>query len=163
MKITHYGLSLLLSLFLSTAYAVDQAPSEVGDAAANARYWDLLSELRCVVCQNQSLADSNASLAQDLREEVKEMFMKGLSNEEITAFLVKRYGEFVLYRPPVTQKTYVLWGGPFLLLLIGLLVLIYFVRRHGRDSQTVGGTLSDAEQQRLDALLTSKPDSKQGK
>lgn len=87
------------------------------------RFDQLTLELRCLVCQNQNLADSDAPLAHDLRREVHEMLLTGKSNEEIKQFLVERYGDFVLYRPPVQKNTYLLWLGPLLLFLGGVLIL----------------------------------------
>ena len=87
------------------------------------RFDQLTQELRCLVCQNQNLADSDAPLAHDLRREVHEMLMSGQSNEQIKQFLVERYGDFVLYRPPVQENTYVLWLAPLALFLVGALVL----------------------------------------
>jgi len=108
--------ALLLALALTGAEAAD-TPFEFKDAATEQRYQKLSSELRCLVCQNQSLADSHADLAQDLRNEVYRMLGEGRTDEEIIAFLVDRYGDFVLYRPPVSGTTYLLWFGPVLLLL----------------------------------------------
>ena len=87
------------------------------------RFKQLTQELRCLVCQNQNLADSDAQLAHDLRAEVHEMLLAGNSNDEIKQFMVERYGDFVLYRPPVQKNTYLLWLAPLVLLLIGALVL----------------------------------------
>ncbi len=87
------------------------------------RFDDLTQELRCLVCQNQNLADSDAPLAHDLRREVHEMLLAGQSNEQIKLFLVQRYGDFVLYRPPVQTNTYLLWLGPLILLLAGAWIL----------------------------------------
>jgi len=117
------------------------------------RFKALISELRCLVCQNQSLADSDADLAHDLRLEVYEHMQHGESNKQITKFLVSRYGDFVLYNPPVQRSTYLLWYGPFVLLALGLLILLINVRRRGRQSDT---GFSPEEQARLDALLGDK-------
>ncbi len=103
-------------------------------AEQEAAYTRLIAELRCLVCQNQNLADSNAGLAQDLRREVHEMLTSGQSADQVVDFMVARYGDFVLYRPPVQSNTMLLWGGPFALLGLGLLVLILFLRRRGRDT-----------------------------
>jgi cytochrome c-type biogenesis protein CcmH len=112
----------------------------------------LSGELRCLVCQNQSIGDSNAELAQDLRREVYEMIKAGQSDTEIVSFLVARYGDFVLYKPPVTKATALLWVGPFLLIAVGLFFLIRFIRT--RVATTTGDeALSAEEQARLDALL----------
>lgn len=116
-----------------------------------ARYHRLTQELRCLVCQNESLAASNADLAQDLRREVYHMILDGKSDKEIVDFLVARYGDFVLYRPPVKNTTYLLWGGPLLLFIVGAVVLVVLVRRWGAARQD--SELSEEEQARLDGLL----------
>lgn len=92
-------------------------------------YKKLINELRCLVCQNQNLADSNAELAQDLRKKVVEMIHAGKSEQQIVEYMVIRYGDFVLYRPPVNERTWLLWFGPFVILLLGLFVLVAFVKR----------------------------------
>lgn len=99
------------------------------DPAVEARLRHLSHELRCLVCQNQTLADSNAPLAQDLRQEVRELIVKGLSDQEITDYLVVRYGDFVRYRPAVNAQTLLLWIGPALLLTIGFVSLWWTLRR----------------------------------
>lgn len=122
------------------------------------RYKHLIIELRCLVCQNQSLADSDAGLAHDLRREVWELMDQGQSDTQIIEFLVTRYGDFVLYNPPVKPSTYILWYGPFVLLAIGLLVLLRTLKRRG--SQTESG-FSAEEQERLKQVLgAEKPDRK---
>ena len=93
------------------------------------RYYTLVDELRCLVCQNQTIAESNADLASDLRREVYRMVEDGQSAEEIAGFMVARYGDFVLYRPPLRGGTILLWAGPFLLAAIGLAVLAVYLRR----------------------------------
>jgi len=114
------------------------------------RFKSLIVELRCLVCQNQSLADSDADLAHDLRQEIYELMDTGKSDKEITDFLVARYGDFVLYNPPVKRETWILWYGPFVLLAIGLLVLGYTVRNRKHQSEPA---FSEHEQQRLKQLL----------
>jgi len=99
------------------------------DPAMQARYRGLIDDLRCLVCQNQSISDSNADLAKDLRREVRAMLRKGLSDDEIVKFMVDRYGDFVLYNPPVRGTTLLLWAGPFAMLFAGVLVAAIFVRR----------------------------------
>lgn len=121
------------------------------DPRDEARFHDLTDELRCLVCQNQSIAESNAELAQDLRREVYEMIREGKSNEEIVEFLVARYGDFVRYRPPVRPSTYLLWAGPLILLAIGFVVLAVVVRR--RAAEVTDTALSDQERERLDDVL----------
>jgi len=96
------------------------------------RYHDLIKELRCLVCQNQSLAESDAGLAADLRDEVKAMIIEGADDNEIFRFMTERYGDFVLYQPPLKPQNYLLWVAPFLLLLVGLAVLIRNVARQNR-------------------------------
>lgn len=109
--------------------AVDPTPIQFNDSAEEARFHALVSELRCVMCQNQSLADSNAQIAVDLRHEVLALMRQGKTNTEIKDFLVARYGEFVLYRPQVESKTWLLWFGPAVVLLAGGLVVVGIVRR----------------------------------
>ncbi|MCG8432496.1 MAG: cytochrome c-type biogenesis protein CcmH [Gammaproteobacteria bacterium] len=92
------------------------------------RYRNLSEELRCLVCQNQTIADSDAGLAKDLRKQIREMLLDGASDEEITQYMVSRYGDFVLYRPPVKATTWLLWLGPFLLLVLAGFILIRAVR-----------------------------------
>ena len=105
----------------------DGAPAEPETAVVppwdDKRYYDLLTELRCLVCQNQSLADSDASLAGDLREQVRRMMTEGASDDEIKAFMTERYGDFVLYDPPLKPHTYVLWWAPLFILVLVLLLL----------------------------------------
>ena len=107
----------------------DRQPLEFRDRAEERRFHDLTVELRCVMCQNQSLADSDAPIAHDLRREVFNLMREGRSDAEIKAFLVERYGEFVLYRPPFAGNTALLWIAPALILLGGLAVLVVVVRR----------------------------------
>lgn len=99
------------------------------DPAMQARYEQINRELRCLVCQNQTIADSNATLAQDLRREVREMLTAGKSDAEIRTFMIERYGDFVLYRPRLTPINYLLWAAPVLLLLLGTFVGIRIIRK----------------------------------
>jgi len=99
------------------------------DPVKEARYKQLIDELRCLVCQNQNLADSNAELAQDMRRITYEMVSRGESDEQVVAFMVQRYGEFVLYRPPFQTSTAMLWIGPFIILGVAVLVLLIIIRR----------------------------------
>jgi cytochrome c-type biogenesis protein CcmH len=121
-------LSAALIAVTSPGFAADQAPvpgnaprAATLDPAMATRLKRLESELRCLVCQNQTLADSEAGLAQDLRNQVEDLALQGKSDEEIKAWLQERYGDFVLYRPPVRPSTWLLWFGPFVVLLGGLL------------------------------------------
>ena len=127
-------LALLVSLLLPTialAQTSDPAPLQFRDTAEETRFHDLTTELRCVKCQNQSLADSNAQIAHDLRREVLQLMHEGRSDEDIKRYLVDRYGEFVLYRPQVEGRTWLLWFGPALLLLAGVLVLARILKQRG--------------------------------
>ena len=110
------------------ALAID-AERAFEDPAMQERYEHINRELRCLVCQNQTIADSNATLAQDLRREVREMLAAGKSDDEIRTFMIERYGDFVLYRPRMTAGTFLLWAAPVLLLLIGTFVGIRVIRK----------------------------------
>lgn len=115
---------------LALAQVGNPAPLAFHDRAEEARFRALVTELRCVMCQNQSLADSNAMVAQDLRREVLALMRQGRSDAQIEDYLVARYGEFVLYKPRVEERTWLLWFGPVALLLAGGLVVAFVVRRH---------------------------------
>lgn len=115
------------------------------------RLTNLASELRCLVCQNETLADSQADLAQDLRAQIREQMKAGKSDKEIVAYLTDRYGEFVLYRPPVKPTTYLLWFGPFVLLLGGLAFLYRFINQ--RRQLITEHPLSAEEHRRAEELL----------
>ena len=122
-----FGLS-----FAFAALAIDPLPFK--DAEEEARFRALAAELRCVLCQNQSLADSNAGIAQDLRKEVFALMRQGKSDEEIKVFLTERYSEFVLYRPPMRGRTALIWFGPAVVLLAGAITVIVIVRRRARNA-----------------------------
>ena len=122
--------SRLARFVLPLAFAyLASAAAQPGDPALDARLKHLETELRCLVCQNQTLADSNAPLAEDLRREVRTLANSGKSDDEIRAYLVARYGDFVLYLPPVKGTTWLLWAGPFGLLAAGLAVWLLVLRR----------------------------------
>jgi len=127
-------LKILLCAFLWVLAAplLAQEPLVFEDAAQEERYNQLTLELRCLVCQNQNLADSDAPLAQDLRKEIHEMMVGGQSDEQIKTFLVDRYGDFVLYRPPMQGNTLALWVMPILLLVGGAVVVFFTVRNRNR-------------------------------
>jgi cytochrome c-type biogenesis protein CcmH len=120
------------------------------DPADESRYKLLINELRCLVCQNQNIADSNAELAQDLRQQTYEMIQKGLANEEIVTYMVNRYGDFVLYRPPVKRSTILLWVGPFIILFFAIMVLIKVIRR---SPDAGDDNFSDAQLKEAEDLL----------
>ena len=127
-------LAMLLASSLAFAQASDPTPLQFKDAAQETRFHALAAELRCVMCQNQSLADSNAQIAQDLRREVLALMNDGTSDAEIKRFLVDRYGEFVLYKPEVSRGTWLLWFGPLLLLLAGVIVVFRLVRKRSGET-----------------------------
>jgi cytochrome c-type biogenesis protein CcmH len=120
-----------LALLPMFAAAKEAAPA-ADDPAVEARMLRLTSEMRCLVCQNQTIADSHAGLAEDLREEVRGMVRKGWSDEQIVKYMTDRYGDFVLYRPPVKSSTALLWFGPLVLLVGGCIALVVVLRRRAR-------------------------------
>jgi cytochrome c-type biogenesis protein CcmH len=121
---------------VAVASALLTVASARADDALDARLKSLETQLRCLVCQNQTLAESNAPLAEDLRHEVRALAASGKSDEEIRAYLVERYGDFVLYKPPIKPTTYVLWFGPFLLLAGGAIVWFAVLRRRSRMTRS---------------------------
>jgi len=143
--------SFILVLAMPGFAAAQDARPLAENPQAEARLKALAVELRCLVCQNQTLADSNAPLAEDLRREVRDMIAKNMSDQEIIDFLVARYGDFVLYRPPWKATTTLLWIGPFLLLVAGATVLILALRR--RQKLLPETTVSEADHQRVADLL----------
>lgn len=145
---------ILLLCFLPLMSYAGEAQDMAKDPVLEKRMVVLAGELRCMVCQNESLASSHAPLAEDLRREVRELMQKGMSDQEIKDYLVARYGDFVLYKPPVKGSTLVLWLGPFALLLGGLGVLVYQLRK--RRKMVVEATLSPAEEARAAALLNDE-------
>lgn len=150
-----YSLIAALCLLPFAAWA-EQAKDLAEDPVVEKRMVKLAENLRCLVCQNESLASSHAELAEDLRKEVREMIKKGMTDKEITDYLVARYGDFVLYEPPMKATTVFLWFGPFALLLIGAGVLFYQLRK--RRKSVPEATLSAEEQQRAAALLNDQED-----
>ncbi len=116
------------AIVATVAIGGEAAPT-TADPVLEERVNKLSEELRCLVCQNQSLADSHAELAIDLKNQVRDMLKQGMSDKQITDFLVQRYGDFVLYRPPVKSTTWLLWGGPFVLLIAALAVFFVKLRR----------------------------------
>jgi len=129
------ALLFFLLLLLATPLAAIE-PMDFADAAQETRYRALAHELRCLMCQNQSLADSPSGIAQDLRREVLELMQAGKTDAEIKQHLVERYGDFVLYRPPMRSDTWLLWFGPGVLLLLGAIGLVVIIRRRAPRSAT---------------------------
>jgi cytochrome c-type biogenesis protein CcmH len=143
---------LVIILLIPSLAAAEEARPLADNPQVEARLKTLAVELRCLVCQNQTLADSHAPLAEDLRREVREMIAKDMSDKEIIDFLVQRYGDFVLYRPPWKASTSLLWLGPFLLLIAGATGLVFALRR--RQKKLADVTLSEEEHNRVAQLLS---------
>ena len=145
----------LLAVF-APAYAVKDI--ELDNLEDEARFTELANELRCMVCQNQSIADSNAELAKDFRNQVKEKINAGESNQQIREYMVARYGDYILYRPPFNMATALLWGGPFLLILVGIFIIARIIKR--RPQKDDAGAQTDAEQKaRLKKMLEEEGES----
>ena len=142
----------VLASVLMAQVQEEEVPSD--DPVIEQRLTNLSKELRCLQCQNQTLADSPAGLAADLRREIRVQMKAGKSDQEIVAFLTQRYGDFILYRPRVTFITYLLWFGPFVLLLGGLYVLFTYIKQ--RRDQIAEKPLSADEHRRVEELLASK-------
>ena len=146
-------LALVAATVLGTAIVHAQSvfePRDFSSTEHEQRYRTLVDELRCLVCQNQTIAESNADLASDLRHEVYRMVEDDRSAEDIAGFMVARYGDFVLYRPPLHERTVLLWAGPFLLAAIGLAVLGVHLRRRRRAA---AAPLGAGERERLQRIL----------
>ncbi|MGB1560114.1 MAG: cytochrome c-type biogenesis protein [Sinimarinibacterium flocculans] len=139
---------LSAALLAAGALVPAHAQSDGLSAAQAERYQALVTELRCLVCQNQSIADSNAPLAADLREQVREQILAGRSDAQIHDYVTERYGDFVLYRPPFKPSTWLLWFGPFLLLAAALAVALRFAKRRATPQ-----TPPPVDRERLQRLL----------
>ncbi len=146
-------LMILCALSFSSSFAKDATPL-ADDPVTEQRLISISEEMRCLVCQNESLAGSRSDLANDLRREIRTLIKEGKSDDQIRNFMVERYGDFVLYRPPVKPITWLLWIGPFIILLIGIAVLFTYLRR--RNSAVTTSALSDDDNKRIDALLNAK-------
>ena len=147
--------SLFFMLFTPLVSAVVET-YQFGSDVERKRYQVFIEELRCPKCQNQNLSGSNSPIAADLRRELHRMIKEGQSDQAIIDFMVARYGDFVLYRPPLDKNTALLWAAPIILLLAGVLILVLFVRRQRVQQQTIAldpCSLSEAEQRQLDKLL----------
>jgi len=152
-------LALSLALLCAFAQAKEAAPM-AADEAVEKRMVAISDELRCLVCQNESLSGSHAELAQDLRREIRTLIKQGKSDAEIMDFMVNRYGDFVRYRPPLKTTTYLLWFGPFLLLAGAIAALVVYLRSRGKrvaesiqGGQSAETTLSPEERRMAQALL----------
>ena len=152
---------LLIAIYLLSlggAIANEAAPL-ADDPVTEQRLISISEEMRCLVCQNESLAGSRSDLANDLRREIRILIKEGKSDEQIRAFMVERYGDFVLYRPPVKPITWLLWIGPFVILIIGVAGLLSYLRR--RNNSVPHVNLTDADNQKIDAILNAA-DKKEG-
>lgn len=148
----------VLLMVVSLGTAAKEAELLAEDPELEHRANELAKELRCLVCQNQTIADSHAGLALDLKQQVREMLAAGKSDEEIIDYMVTRYGDFVLYRPPMKPTTILLWTGPALLLLGGGLIL--FVSMRQRRRQVVQEELTEEQVSRAEALLKQDEEGK---
>lgn len=144
-------LALVSSMFISGLSCAGEAKDLANNPELEKRMVGLAENLRCLVCQNESLASSHAELAEDLRREVRELMLKGMSDQEIKDYLVARYGDFVLYEPPLKSFTLLLWLGPFALLTGGLGMLV--IKLRNRQNTLNETTLSSEARQRADDLL----------
>jgi cytochrome c-type biogenesis protein CcmH len=147
-------LLILLFCLVPVCSFAGEAKDLAADPVIEKRMVALAENLRCLVCQNESLAASHAELAEDLRKEVREMMKQGKSDKQITDYLVARYGDFVLYKPPVKSYTILLWFGPFAMLLLGAGVLAFQVRKRRRLVQE--SALTPEAQQRVASLLNEE-------
>ena len=148
----HIFLAIAAFLYLHAAYANVAAPL-ADDPVTEQRLISISEEMRCLVCQNESLAGSRSDLANDLRREIRTLIKEGKSDDQIRGFMVERYGDFVLYRPPVKPITWLLWIGPFVILAIGIVVLLGYLRR--RNALASNKTLTAEDNQKIDALLNT--------
>jgi cytochrome c-type biogenesis protein CcmH len=140
----------LLLLLVPLSLFASLESHEFDNPAQEAQYIQQNKEHRSLVCQNQNLADSNAELAKDLREKAYEMVKQGKTHDQITDYMIARYGDFVMYRPPMKTSTYLLWLGPFVFLLIALLVLIFFIRKKSSNDDAPTADEIKAARQHLD-------------
>jgi len=147
-----YLYALMLGLLLCGGVVGKEAAPLADDPKVEQRLIAISEELRCLVCQNESLAGSRADLAMDLRRELRTLIKQGKTDSEIREFMVSRYGDFVLYRPPVKPSTWLLWAGPFGLMVAGLVALFVYLRRRNTEVAAATG-LTDEESKRAEALL----------
>ena len=143
---------LVLALGMQFASAKDAAPL-VDDPVTEQRLIDISEEMRCLVCQNESLAGSRSDLANDLRAEIRTLIREGKTDDQIRSFMVDRYGDFVLYRPPVKPLTWLLWIGPFVILALGIAGLLMYLRR--RNALVAPKILTADDNKKIDDLLSA--------
>ena len=157
MKIWLVGVFVVTTLLVTGAMAFEN-DAPLDDPLLEERARDLAKQIRCLVCQNQSIFDSDAELAKDLRKIVRERLVSGESNLAVTEYLVARYGDFVLLKPPVKPKTYLLWFGPVLIVLLSAIVVVRFLRRAGDTRRRPEKELSSAERRRVEHLISGEED-----
>lgn len=151
--------ALVLAVMVTTSAQAIFTEERLKDPAQEARAQELMKELRCLVCQNQAISESHASLARDLRELLRERIAAGDTDQEALDFMVARYGDWVLLDPPIKVKTYILWFGPLLILIPGLFISAAYLRRRRAAGRAGGGSeapLSDAERAELDRVLSDQ-------
>ena len=148
---TLQSLLLTFALLCSISVSAKDAAPLANNPVIEQRLIVISEEMRCLVCQNESLAGSRSDLANDLRREIRILITEGKTDEQIRNFMVERYGDFVLYRPPVKPITWLLWIGPFVILIAGIIGLMVYLRR--RNKAVPSTTLSEADNRRIDALL----------
>jgi len=155
MKILASRLLFILSLFFIgfQSYAVKIEFHSFENKQQEKLYLQLIAELRCVKCQNQNLAESNAELAMDMRDKAYEMIVKGGSRQDVVKYMTDRYGDFVLYKPPFITKTLMLWIGPFIFLIVSLFFLLKLIKKQQKEPIE---TLSDTDRDSIQKLLNSK-------
>ncbi|MDT8364461.1 MAG: cytochrome c-type biogenesis protein [Nitrosomonas sp.] len=141
----------MVLLIFSLSCLANEAPLVAEDPVLEKRMLNLAENLRCLVCQNESLAGSRSDFANDLRREIREQMQANKSDDEITAFLVARYGDFVLYDPPMKSTTWLLWFGPFIFFLGGVVTLIVYLKR--RRSQLQNSPLTDHQRRQIESLM----------
>lgn len=150
LTLRRFLVALLLAFGLQPALAAEGMARPVGDPVVEARVNKLAEELRCLTCMGQSIADSQSSFSTDMKREIRDMVRAGKNDKEIVDFMVQRYGDFVLYRPPVKSTTWLLWGGPFLLLILSLIFLVLKLRKRG--TRTVQELTENEHQQAVELL-----------
>lgn len=149
-------LCLLPAIALGGPRGAPKEPIVFENPQVESDYLELAEELRCLVCQNQNLIDSNAELADDLRREVAKMLKQGKTKVQVTDFMVERYGDFVLYNPPFKAQTLLLWAGPFVLMFWGLFAMLKKIKADNVENSGDSSELSEQEKEKLQAILKNK-------
>ena len=156
-RLRHLAILLLAACCMALSVRAAEAPEMADDPVLEKRVNEIGLELRCLVCQNQTIADSHAGLAVDLKNQIREQLKAGKTNRQILDFMVERYGDFVLYRPPVKATTYLLWAGPFVLMAIGIGAAVLIVRRR-REHVHDAPHLTEEQRRQAARLLADEPE-----